>query len=223
MALHREKEKYEETGAEDIIAGFIRNNRKVLAAVLALAAAAVIVFIASYAVKDALGKRAIARVEEYARRAGELAAADDADADPLLEELNAFARKNFGYAAARAYSLAAGIYADREEWAAAEQAWLAAGKKAPEIFLAPFTLYNAAVAAEEQGKLDEAAEYHALCAGYQGINPAAVRSQFSIGRIRERQNDREGALEAYRKVVQNWPSDSNWTNLAQSRIIALGK
>jgi tetratricopeptide (TPR) repeat protein len=223
MALHREKEKYEETGAEDIVAGFIRNNRKALAAVLILAAAAVIGFIAFYAVKDTLGKKAIARVEEYARRAGELAAADDADAEPLLEELNAFAQKNFGYAAAKAYSLAAGIYADRKEWDAAEEAWLAARKKAPKIFLAPFSLYNAAVAAEEQGKLDEAAGHYARCVEYQGINPAAIRSQFAIGRIREQQNDREGALEAYRKVVQNWPSDSNWTNLAQSRIISLGK
>jgi tetratricopeptide (TPR) repeat protein len=227
MAIVKENEKHEEPGfsqesaAEDIVAGFIRNNRKPLFALLAVIAAGIIGFVAAYTVRDALSKKAIARVDEYARRVQELGGADSTEADALLEELNAFAPGSFGYAAAKAYSLAAGLYAERKDWAKAEEAWLASSQKAPKTFFAPFSLYNAAVAAEEQGNLDNAVDYHLKCIEYGGLNPAAARSQFSIGRIRESQNNREAALEAYRKVIESWPDDATWANLAQSRIIGL--
>jgi tetratricopeptide (TPR) repeat protein len=224
MAIEKEKEaeKKELVSTEDIIAGFIGNNRKPLLALLICAAAAVIVFIAAYTVRDALAKKAITRVDGYARRIQELSGGDSPEAAALLEELNAFAPSSFGYAAGKAYSLAAGIHAGRKEWDKAEEAWLKSAKKAPKTFLAPFSLYNAAVAAEEQGKLDKSVEYHTMCIEYQGLNPAAARSQFSIGRIEEARNNRDAALEAYRKVIQNWPEDGTWASLAQSRIISLG-
>jgi tetratricopeptide (TPR) repeat protein len=226
--MAKENEKHEEVGftgesaTEDIIAGFIRNNRKPLFVLLVLIAAGITGFIAAYTVRDALSKKAVARVDEYARRVQELGDAGSQEAAALLEELNAFAPKTFGYAAGKAYSLAAGIYAGRKEWDKAEEAWSASAKKAPKTFLAPFSLYNAAVAAEERGNLENAVEYHLKCIEYQGLNPAAARSQFSIGRIRERQNNREAALEAYRKVIEGWPEDATWANLARSRIISLG-
>ena len=217
------KEKGAERENEDKIVNFIQNHRRTLLAVLLLVVAGAVLFIAGYAIKDALEKKAIARVDEFSRRLNEIEGLKEnpSAADGILEEINAFAPGSFGYAAARAYSLAAGIYALKKEWPAAEEAWAAAARKAPKIFLAPFALYNAAVAAEEQGNPEKSVEYHSRCVEYQGINPAAARSQFSIGRIREGQNNREGALEAYRKVIEKWPNDTNWANLAHSRIIVL--
>jgi tetratricopeptide (TPR) repeat protein len=218
----KEPEKTEELSAGDRAALFIQNHRKPILVILAVVAVGIIGFIAVFSITDALQKSAIVKVDEYARRLDELGDLTSSEADGLLEELNGFAPKTFGYSAGKAWSLVAEIQAARKEWALAEEAWLTSSKKAPKIFLAPFSLFNAGVAAEEQGNLDKAIEYHTLCVEYDGLNPAAVRAQFSIGRIEEQRNNTEKAIEAYRKVIENWSSNTNWSSLARSRIIALG-
>jgi tetratricopeptide (TPR) repeat protein len=217
-----EQEKNEELSAGDAVALFIQNHRRPILLVLAVIAVGIIGFIAAFSVINSLQKSAVEKVDEFARRFDELTDPGSSEADPLLEELNDFAPKTFGYAAGKAYSLVAEIHAARKEWAPAEEAWAVSSEKASKTFLAPFSLFNAAVAAEEQGKLDKAIEYHTRCVESGGLNPAAVRAQFSIGRIEEQRNNREEAVEAYRKVIENWGSNTNWSNLARSRIIALG-
>jgi tetratricopeptide (TPR) repeat protein len=222
MSMAKETEKTEELSSGDRVALFIQNHRGPILVILALVAVGIIGFIAAFSVINALQKSAIVRVDEYARRFAELEDPGSSEAEGLLEDLNDFAPKTFGYSAGKAYSLIGEIHAARKEWAMAEEAWLASSKKAPKIFLAAFSFFNAGVAAEEQGNLDMAIEYHTRCVEYDGLNPAAVRAQFSIGRIQEQRNNTEGAIEAYRKVIENWGSNTNWTNLARSRIIALG-
>ena len=51
--------------------------------------------------------------------------------------------------------------------------------------------------------------------------PEAPHAQFSIGRLNEAINDRQGAIEAYRLVLAKWPDVSIWASLARNRIIAL--
>jgi tetratricopeptide (TPR) repeat protein len=218
----KETEKNEELTAGDRAALFIQNHRRPLLIMLAVIAVGIIGFIAAFSVINVLQKSAIVRVDEYAKRLAETGDPASSEADGLLEELNDFAPKTFGYSAGKAWSLIAEIRVARKEWALAEEAWFTASKKAPKIFLAPFSLFNAGVAAEEQGNLDKAIEYHTLCVEYSGLNPAAVRAQFSIGRIQEQLNNTEEAIEAYRKVIENWSGNTNWSNLARSRIIALG-
>jgi tetratricopeptide (TPR) repeat protein len=217
-----ETEKNEELSAGDRAILFIQNHRKPLLVILAVIALGIIGFIAVFSVVNVLQRSAIVRVDEYAARLADLDDLTSSEADGLLEELSDFAPKTFGYSAGKAWSLIAEIQAARKEWAAAEEAWLMASEKAPKIFLAPFSLFNAGVAAEEQGNLDRAIEYHTRCVEYNGLNPAAVRAQFSIGRIQEQRNNTEDAIEAYRKVTENWGSNTNWSSLARSRIIALG-
>lgn len=216
-------ERTEDRFAEDIAAEFIRNNRRLILVVALLAAAGFAGFMGFSVVRGLLEKNAIAKVDAFSRQLSELEDPAASGGEGLLEEINAFAPKTFGYAAAKAYSLAGEIYAAKKNWAEAEKSWALSAKKAPGIFLAPAALSNAAAASEEQGNLEKSIEYHNLCVEYRGLNPVAARSQFSIGRIREQQNDKAAALEAYRKVVQNWPDDPNWTNLAQSRIIVLSQ
>jgi tetratricopeptide (TPR) repeat protein len=218
----KETEKSEEFTAGDRAALFIQNHRRPLLIILAVIAVGIVGFIAAFSVINALQKSAIVRVDEYAKRLAETGDPASSEADGLLEELNDFAPKTFGYSAGKAWSLIAEIHAARKEWALAEEAWFTSSKKAPKIFLAPFSLFNAGVAAEEQGNLDKAIEYHTRCVEYGELNPAAVRAQFSIGRIQEQRNNTEEAIEAYRKVIENWSGNTNWSSLARSRIIALG-
>ncbi|MDR1929411.1 MAG: tetratricopeptide repeat protein [Treponema sp.] len=226
MADTTGKEKTETLSAAEHIAVFIQNNRFFLIVLLVIVAAGIAGFITFYAVRDVLQKEAIVRVEEFERRLEEIEDPGDAskagETQTLLDELNEFAPKSFGYAAGKAYSLAASIHAAREEWAEAEKAYLASARKADRIYLAPLSMYNAAVAAEEQGRLDEAASYYGQSLNYSVIFPAAVRAQFAIGRLHEEQNNKEAALDAYRLVIEKWPDDITWTNFAHARIISLG-
>jgi tetratricopeptide (TPR) repeat protein len=226
MAGNIGTEKDENLSAAEQITNFIQNNRGILIGLLIVAVVGAVGIITFFSVRDALQKKAIVKVEEFERRLEEFEDPGDvlksAEVQALLDEINEFAPSSFGYAAGKAYSLAASVYAAKGEWSAAEDAWLASSRKADRIFLAPLSLYNAAVAAEEQGKLDAAIEYYGKTLNYPVIFPAAVRAQFAIGRLYEAQNNREAALEAYRLVIEKWPNDINWKNFAQSRIISLG-
>ena len=180
---------------------------------------------AGLSIRNTLRKNAISKVEDFGRRYETLRvdindSAREGEVTALLEELGAFAEKSFGYASARAYSISAGIHADQKNWADAEKAWLAAANKAAKSYLEPVSLYNAAVAAEEQDNTERAIELYSQ--SLQGESfPTAARSQFAVGRLEESRNNTEAALAAYRALIARWPEDSIWTNLAQSRVIAL--
>ena len=220
------EEKKETRNAGDVLADFIQNHRRELLITVAVILVAVTGFIAGYAIRGSLRDKANSAVEEFARRyetlvidLNESEKAEEAQA--LLDELDAFAKKNSRYAGARACSLAASIHAEQKNWALAESAWREAAKKAGNSYLAPVALFNAAAAAEEQGNLDAAVELYAQSAAHVEDFPSAARAQFAIGRLRESQGDTEAALEAYRLIPEKWSGESAWINLAQSRIIVL--
>jgi tetratricopeptide (TPR) repeat protein len=213
----------------DAIAGFIQKNRRIIIPVIIAALCVLVGLIAGFAIRDALEARAISQVEAFDERYETLRfdIADPArgeEVQTLLDDLEAFAKSPLrqGYPAARAYSMAASIQADLKKWTEAKEAWTAAARRGAKTYLGPISLFNAAVAAEEEGSLEEAIGYYTEITGsYKSAFPSAARAQFSIGRLREEQQNRTAALEAYRAVIDNWPSETVWTNLANSKIIAL--
>jgi tetratricopeptide (TPR) repeat protein len=216
----------EKVNVNDRINVFVQKNRKTIFVSLGAVVIVLAGIIAFLSISDALSKRAISAAEELNRRYEALRfniteEASAIDVEALLNDLNDFARKNSGYAGGRAWSIIAGIHADKKEWAPAEEAWTSAAKAASKTYLGPVSYFNAAVAAEEQGKTPEAIDLYARSVALSIAFTAAPRAQFSIGRLKETQNEREAALEAYRAVISGWPTDTVWTNLAHSRIIAL--
>ncbi|MDR0554959.1 MAG: tetratricopeptide repeat protein [Treponema sp.] len=210
----------------DMIAGFIQRNRKGLVVCITAAFVIVAAVIAGISIRNIVERNAIGRLEALNDRyeslrfnINESAQADDVRV--LLEELTVFADKNSAYAGSRACSLIGSIHADQKNWADAEQAWLKAAKKGGKSYLTPAALYNAAVAAEEGGNLEKAIEHLRECISYQNDFPAAVRAQFTIGRLQETLRLNEDAIESYRTLIEKWPSEKVWTNLANSRIIIL--
>jgi len=141
------------------------------------------------------------------------------DITALLEDLDTFSSRNSGFAAARAYAISGTIFSEQKKWTEAEKAFIASADAAPKAYLAPISIYNAAVAAEEQKNIQGAIDLFTRSMNYE--NSFAARSQFSIGRLEESRNNKSGALEAYRILVSKWPSDPVWANLAQSRIVVL--
>jgi tetratricopeptide (TPR) repeat protein len=220
------EEKVTGQDAGAVIAGFIQKNRKPLIIGMASILVLAVALAAGIGIRDAASSKAIARVDDLYDRFEALRidindSEKAGEVEGLLEELKAFAEKNFGYAGARAHVIIADIYADKKDWAAAEKAWTRAAKTAPKIYLAPVSLYNAAAAAEEQGNVEGAISLYRESISY-GDFPAAPRAQLNIGRLEEERRNKDAALEAYRTVIEKWPYATVWTNLANNRIIALG-
>ncbi|MDR2741076.1 MAG: soluble NSF attachment family protein [Treponema sp.] len=227
MVTAKAKEETKETRSlGDVLADFIQHNRKGLLITLITMVIVVIIFIAGFAIRDTMREKAIEAVEDFAQRydtlvidINEPAKAEEVQA--LLDELNAFAGKHSGYADARAYSLAASIYTEKKDWGEAEKAWTNSAKSAGKSYLAPVSLFNAAVAAEEQGNLAQAISLYTESIAQESDFPGAARAQFAIGRLYESQGDNQAALEAYRVIPTKWVNETTWVNLAQSRIIIL--
>jgi tetratricopeptide (TPR) repeat protein len=218
--------KKENLSASDAIADFIQNNRKGLVVALAAIVILVVGFIAGVSILDVLRGKAISQVEDFTQRYEVLVIdinepSKEGDVQSFLDELNAFGKSHSGYAGARAYALAASVYAEQKDWARAETAWASSARTAAKSYLAPVALFNAAVAAEEQGNLAQAISLYAESASHDADFSGAPRAQFSIGRLYEVQGDTEAALEAYRVISEKWASNPTWINLAQNRIIAL--
>jgi len=225
------KTKNEELDISTQIGEFIQKNRKIFLIALIAAIAILAGLIVINAVRDKILTNALSKVDGFSRRYDELKSIIGSD-DPenllkqaevfiLLDELSAFEGKNSGFAAARAYSLSGSIFADQKNWAQAEDAWVKGAEAAAKSYLAPVSLFNAAVAAEEQGDTDSAIGLYARALGYGNSFPSAARAQFSIGRLEEARNNIDAALEAYRSLLSKWPDDQIWPNLAQSRILVI--
>ena len=216
----------EKAGLGEGINEFVQKNRRPIFAALGIIAVLLAAVVATLSIMDVLRKKATAGVEELNRRYESLRftiaeESSASDVEALLGDLNTFARKTSGYPGGKAWSIIAGIHGDKKQWAEAETAWTAAAAAAPKTYLAPLSWFNAAVAAEEQDKIAEAIDYYCKSLVQPAVFPSASHAQFSIGRLKETQNDTAAAIEAYRAVISNWPYDTVWTSLAHSRIAAL--
>ncbi|AFG37572.1 tetratricopeptide repeat protein [Spirochaeta africana] len=86
--------------------------------------------------------------------------------------------------------------------------------------LAPLSAMNAAVAFEAAGDTDAALEaYQELLQRFADRSPEAPRAQFALGRLNE-DRDLQAAIAHYEDLIDAYP-DSDWANLAESRIIHL--
>lgn len=223
--MQREDQK---TTLNQQINGFIQKNRTPLLAVLILLVVSFVGFIVSYSAIQASQKKASGIIEALITRyeallPGISEGESSAEIDTLINDLNDFAKKSMaaGYSGGKAYGLIADIYKQQNQPANAQAAWVSAAGKAKKTFYEPLSWFNAGATAEEQGNNEQAIEYYTKSLGTQANFPAAVQAQFSVARLKEVLNDRDGAIDAYRALISGWPQDTVWTNLAFSRIVAL--
>ncbi|MDR0409204.1 MAG: tetratricopeptide repeat protein [Spirochaetaceae bacterium] len=232
----------------DVLYSFFEKNRKVFfisgVVIIVLLAG----FITALIVRDEAQKSATARLDILVERykelkdistesgtgeddiagdgiyeeeaAEEVAIADTEAFDSLLKDLRTLGNEAAGYPAARAWFMAADIYHERGEWQEARDAWLAAADKGGAAHITPVCLFNAAVAGEAAGDLDSALANYKKALSFSDF-PAAAHAQFSVGRIEETRGDAESAIAAYRDLIDKWPAETEWTNLAHSRLIFL--
>jgi tetratricopeptide (TPR) repeat protein len=242
-------EKKENRAAEnDIMYNFFEKNRKSFFVSGIVIAVLLIGLVAALIVRDVMQKDAIAKLDILVERYNELikgnlsvnsisdieidggadvniafdgsASVNIAAFDDLLTDLQSLGEKSYGYPAARAWLMAANIYHERNSFKEAQDAWLAGAAKGGSTHLAPVCLYNAAVAGEAAGDLEAALSNYQKALAFAGF-PAAAHAQFSVARLEEARGDNDAAIAAYRTLIEKWPADTDWTNLAHSRILFL--
>ena len=205
---------------------FIQTKRKTIFIVLGALVVILIGVIVFISIRDYANNKAIAEVEELNLKfedIGYFLNDDDfsTEVNSFLEEVLLFAEKNSRFAGSKAWSIAASIYSERLQWAQAEEAWLNSARVGNNTYLGPIALFNAAAAAEEQGKYERAIELLQQSIDHVFEFPAAARAQFNIGRIYEHLGNYTAASEAYRNVIINWSEIPVWPQLARSRIAAI--
>ena len=216
----------EKIGIAQLIHDFIQKNRKIILISFCLLLVIFIGSLITIFVMDKTRINAISELEELTTRYSELfLLIEDESAtneiDELITELKTFASKNSGFAKGKAWTTIAQIYSGRKDWPEAETAWVNAAQASAKSYLGPISFFNAAVAAEEQGKYIEAIDFLTKSINHNRTFPAAPRAQFAIGRLYETINDNSAAIAAYQQVLIKWSNIPIWTNLAQNRIIAL--
>ena len=217
----------DKVNAGQAINDFVQKNRKIVFTCIGVVIILFVVSLATISLIDYLQKNAIAKVDNFDSRYKSLKInineeSFSGDVENLLSDIEAFAKKTIpGFAKGKAWSIIGQIHSDRKNWPQAEAAWLSAASVSSKNYLGPIAFFNAAAAAEEQGKKAEAIGLYSKSAAHSMTFPSAPHAQFSIGRLNEELNDKAAAIEAYREVLAKWPKIPVWANLAQSRIIAL--
>jgi len=222
--MQNEKVNQEKESVMDKVNDFIQRNRIVIFTVLGIIVFLFIGAVVYLAVKDSVDKKAIVKLEELTDRYNNLFLSlkdENPEVDLLISDLENFAGNKKGVAPSKAWSLSGDIYAGREYWAKAEDAYIKSANAGVKTYLGPISLFNAAAAAEEQGKFENAISLLQECLAHKFEFPSAPRAQFSIGRLNEKLGNTSDAIEAYRAVMINWPEMPVWQQLARSRIIVL--
>jgi tetratricopeptide (TPR) repeat protein len=219
--------KDEKVNFSEIVIDGIQKNRKILVITGIVIIVLIVGFVAGLSIRDSLEANAISKIEAFNERYEALRfdindPSKEEEVNTLVDELSAYTPKAFGYSAVRAYMLTASIQADRKNWQEAKTAWAEAARKGGgKSYLVPVSLFNAGVAAEEAGDIEEAITYYTEVLTFADFFPQPAKAQFSIGRLREEQQNKEAAIAAYRELIEKWPTETIWINLANSRIIAL--
>jgi tetratricopeptide (TPR) repeat protein len=218
--------KTENLSLSEKLTDFVQRNRKGIFIVTGTIVVLFAGFVVYLSVSDYLNKKYIAGAEELSRRYEEIAYHIDddpfsSDIEALIADSKKFAENKRGLPAGKAWLIAANIYSERKEWPESEEAWIKAAAAANKTYLGPIALFNAAAAAQEQGKYEQAIEYLIKCVEHKFEFPSAPRAQFSIGSLYERLENYPAALDAYREVLIKWPELPVWQQLARSRIAAI--
>lgn len=217
------KAKKDNVNTSEKIDSFVSKNRKPILIIGLIVIIAAIAVCVTVAVTDSVKGKNISAIDaiEYSLTKDSNDIDETAIAARLNDALTAVTPylSKGGIAGVRANMLAADVSYQKKDFANSRDYWLAAAEKGKKMYTASICLFNAAVCSEELNDLSNALAYYEKASEGEEFL-LVTHCLFSAGRVKEAMNDAEGAVEAYQKLVEKYPSDQ-WTNLAQSRILAL--
>ncbi len=192
---------------------------------LALLAAVAVVLIVTLVVTErrrALLESSTVLIEEVEKRWLAVPTEERASIeDEVLPQLELIAERHGSrYAGRRALQLLAARHVDRGEWQEAADRFAELADRSTG-YLAALALSNAAVAYEELGDRDTAANlYRDVASRYPDESALAPRALFSQARLEEERGDPVAANDAYAALEAAYPA-SRWSLLARNRLIYL--
>jgi TolA-binding protein len=124
------------------------------------------------------------------------------------------------FATQRALSIRGRMFSEKKEWEKAARDFRDIAKSFPRSYYAPTALFNAAVCYEELNDIETALEMLAeLVKSYKNSYDVAY-ALFMMGRMNEQRGRYSEAKQFYTELKEQY-SSSNWSKLAQNRIIYL--
>lgn len=218
-----EEKKFEKTTVSEKLSIFVEGRRVVFIAVLVAAVLALIGFAVFTLTKNGSVEKNLSKIDqityELTKDSVSLSEEDlESRRIVALEALSEFVNKS-GVVGVRANMLAAEITYSQKKFDSALDYWLKACAKGKKSYSAPLNYFNAAVCCEELNDLDKAIDLYKKACAYEDF---ALKSNacFNLGRVQETKGLKEDALETYKKLVDDFSSDS-FASLAKSRIIVL--
>lgn len=218
----RSDEKEKQTFS-DLLTLFIVKFKFVFLGIFVVGLIAIIAYGVISSSKEKAVKAGLAEIDAVTTEYAELKIAETTDTakeDALLARAQAIADKNNpAVVKVRAQMVIAEIQFDRKNFEAARTAWLAAAEADKKSYTYGLCNYQCGICSEELGDLDNAVAYLKTAAESEGF-AVVPRVLFNIGRIEETRGNFDKAVESYKKLVTDYPSDQ-WASLAKSRIITL--
>ena len=218
----RSDEKEKQTFS-DLLTLFIVKFKFVFLGIFVVGLIAIIAYGVISSSKEKAVKAGLAEIDAVTTEFAELKIAETTDTakeDALLARAQAIADKNNpAVVKVRAQMVIAEIQFDRKNFEAARTAWLAAAEADKKSYTYGLCNYQCGICSEELGDLDNAVAYLKTAAESDGF-AVVPRVLFNIGRIEETRGNFDKAVESYKKLVTDYPSDQ-WASLAKSRIITL--
>lgn len=211
----------ERKGLADSVGGFLTRYRVLfIGGIVALIVVAVAWGILS-SVSTASHRKGLNQLESivYTLSKAEEDSIEAARETALSQILDLAAGNKGNIVGLRANMAAAEIYFSQKQWAEAKDCWLAAATVETDAYTAPLCYYNAAVCAEELADVEGAIACYESALASDSCD-FKTHVLFSLGRLHEEGGDFAAASESYMELQNSYPSDS-WTNLAESRLIAL--
>lgn len=145
-------------------------------------------------------------------------AADQKDLQAALDKL--VARYPHQYGGQRGLFLRAGLAYETKQWDAAARDYQQLAKSFSRSYLAPISMFNAAISLEEKGDVDGAlALYRQIPQSYKD-STVAPRALFNAGRLEEQKSAWDEAQKQYTAIDTSYPQ-SDWNQLAKDRLIQL--
>ncbi len=217
-----EKFNKEETTAEKLDSFLTRNRAPLLTCAL-VAIVSVVVVLAVVVIGGKSTEKGLTQVDSIYYTLTKDGASLEGDAltarqDAALEQLAGLTGKG-GIVGVRANMLVADLYYQKKQYAEAKDAYLKAASAKKNAYTAPLAYFNAATCFENLGDLDGALANYKLASEAKGFL-LVDHALFSLGRLNEAKQDFKAAQDAYSKLTDTHP-DSEWADLAKSRLIAL--
>lgn len=220
-------EKHEKQTVANVISSWLIKYRVVLLSIICLLVVAAIVIGVVFAINENTRNKGFSELDSYSLEHTKLLEDSSLASDELLlkesdilAKIVKLATSNKNNAVgSRAYMLAAEITFKNEDYANAKDYWIAGANANKKAYTAPLCWYNAAIAAEELGLIDEAIANMDLAISQEEFSLKS-RALFNAGRLEELRNNYEAAATRYNELNALFAGDS-WANLGKSRLITL--